>query len=273
MKLQRGDWQALICTEQGAAFSSLHWRGRDVLVPTPDGARHPGAYGAFWMLPWTNRLDGGRIAGHVMAINRAAEATAIHGLARDLPWKVISATQDHALLRQRLSFAPFDYTAQLAVTLAADGVLMEMTLRHEGAAPTPYGMGWHPWFMRSAVTSLHLNATHRANHTARGLPESLTPCAGIAADEAGLLGLDNFFAGWDGLARLTTLAGTITLTATGEFASGLQVYAPAAQPIICVEPVSHMPDAPNRPVLAAAAPMRVLARGQALHGSIRLSAA
>ncbi|MCA3416444.1 MAG: aldose epimerase, partial [Roseomonas sp.] len=109
MKLQHGDWQALICPEQGAAFASLQWRGRDVLVPTPEAARHPGAYGAFWMLPWANRLDGGRIAGHAMPINRAAEATAIHGLARDLPWEVISATLDHAVLKQRLNVAPFDY--------------------------------------------------------------------------------------------------------------------------------------------------------------------
>ncbi|MCA3387753.1 MAG: aldose epimerase [Roseomonas sp.] len=273
MKLQRGDWQALICPEQGAAFSRLQWRGRDVLVPTPEGARHPGAYGAFWMLPWANRLDGGRIAGHVMPINRAAEGTAIHGLARDLPWEVISATADHGVLQQRLNVPPFDYTARLAVTLDADGLLMEMTLRHEGAAPAPYGMGWHPWFIRGAATFLHLNATKRANHAERGLPESFTPCTGIVADEAGLIGLDNFFAGWDGVARLGTPAGTITLTATGDFASGLQVYAPAAQPIICVEPVSHMPDAPNRPALATAAPMRVLAQGQALHGTIRLSAA
>ncbi|MFM7418248.1 MAG: aldose epimerase, partial [Alphaproteobacteria bacterium] len=110
-------------------------------------------------------------------------------------------------------------------------------------------------------------------HNARGLPESLSPCAGIAADEAGLIGLDNFFAGWDGAARLTTPAGNLMLTATGDFATGVQVYAPAASPIICVEPVSHMPDAPNRPALATAAPMRVLAQGQALHGTIRLTAA
>jgi aldose 1-epimerase len=273
MKLQQGDWQALICPEQGAAFSSLQWRERDVLVRTPEGARHPGAYGAFWMLPWANRLDGGRIAGHAMPINRAAEGTAIHGLARDLPWEVITATADHAVLQQRLTFAPFNYTARLAVALDADGIIMEMTLRHEGAAPTPYGMGWHPWFIRSVATSLHLNATQRAFHDARGLPQSFIPCTGIAADEAGLIGLDNFFAGWDGVARLVTPAGIITFTATGDFASGVQVYAPAAQPIICVEPVSHMPDAPNRPALAAAAPMRVLAQGQSLHGTIRLTAA
>jgi aldose 1-epimerase len=273
MKLQHGDWQALICPEQGAAFSSLQWRGRDVLVPRPEGARHPGAHGAFWMLPWANRLDGGRIAGHAMPINRAVEGTAIHGLARDLPWEVVRATPDYAVLQQRLNFPPFDYTAQLAVTLAADNLLMEMTLRHEGAAPAPYGMGWHPWFMRSAATSLHLNATQRAKHSARGLPESFTPCAGIAADAAGLIGLDNFFAVWDGVARLAAPAGTVTINATGDFAAGVQVYAPAAQAVICVEPVSHMPDAPNRPALAAAAPMRVLARGQSLHGTIRLSAA
>jgi len=273
MKLRYGDWQALICTEQGAAFSRLQWRGRDVLVPTPEGARHPGAYGAFWMLPWANRLDGGRIADHVMLINRAAEGTVIHGLARNLPWEVISAATNQAVLQQCVQLAPPDYTAQLLVALDGAGVVMEMTLRHEGAPPAPYGMGWHPWFIRGAATSLHLKATQRANHDARGLPKSFTPCDGIAADEAGLIGLDNFFTGWDGAARLRTPAGTITLSVTGDFASGVQVYAPAAQPILCVEPVSHMPDAPNRPALAAAAPIRVLAQGQALHGTIRLTAA
>jgi aldose 1-epimerase len=273
MKLHHGDWHALICPEQGAAFSILQWRGRDVLVPTPEGAHHPGSYGAFWMLPWANRLDGGRIAGQAMPINRAAEGTAIHGLARDWLWEVISAAPDQARLKQRVSVTPFCYTAQLVLSLDADGLLMEMECRHEGAAPAPYGMGWHPWFTRSAATSLHLNATQRANHTARGLPESFTPCTGIAADEAGLIGLDNFFAGWDGVARLITPAGTITLTATADFAAGVQVYAPPTQPVICVEPVSHMPDAPNRPALAAAAPMRLLAPGQSLRGTIRLTAA
>jgi aldose 1-epimerase len=208
-----------------------------------------------------------------MPINRAAEATAIHGLARDLPWEVTSAAPDQVVLRQRLTFAPFDYTARLTLSLDADGLLMEMECRHEGAAPVPYGMGWHPWFARSAETSLHLNAAQCAKHTVRGLPESLTPCTSIAADEAGLIGLDNFFACWDGVARFTIPDGTITLTVTGDFAAGVQVYAPPTQPLICVEPVSHMPDAPNRPALAAAAPMRLLAPGQSLHGTIRLTAA
>jgi aldose 1-epimerase len=63
------------------------------------------------------------------------------------------------------------------------------------------------------------------------------------------------------------------MTAKGDFAAGVQVYAPAAQPVLCVEPVSHMPDAPNRAALAAAAPMRLLAPGEALSGSIRLDTA
>jgi aldose 1-epimerase len=187
LRLQAGDWEALILPEQGAAFDALRWCGRDILVPTPVGARHPGAYGAFWMLPWANRLDGGRIAGHAMPINRPAENTAIHGLARDLPWHVQSAAPDRAVLHQYVSFAPFQYSARLTLLLDAAGLLMEMELRHEGAAPVPYGMGWHPWFARSAETSLHLNATQRATHDARGLPHSFTPCAGIAADEAGLI--------------------------------------------------------------------------------------
>lgn len=273
MKLHHGDWEALILPEQGAAFAALRWRGRDLLVPTPEGARHPGGYGAFWMLPWANRLDGGRIAGHAMPINRPVEDTAIHGLARDLPWEVITATADRAVLRQNLNFAPFDYAARLTLLLDADGLLMEMELRHEGQAPVPYGMGWHPWFLRSAETALQLKATQRASHDARGLPQHFSSCAGIATDEAGLIGLDNFFAGWDGAARLSTPGCTMTLAATGDFAAGVQVYAPAAQQVLCVEPVSHMPDAPNRAALAGIAPMRLLGPGEALAGSIRLSAA
>jgi aldose 1-epimerase len=272
LRLAAGDWEALILPEQGAAFDALRWCGRDILVPTPVGARHPGAYGAFWMLPWANRLDGGRIAGHAMPINRPAENTAIHGLARDLPWHVQSAAPDRAVLHQYVSFAPFQYSARLTLLLDAAGLLMEMELRHEGAAPVPYGMGWHPWFARSAETSLHLNATQRASHDARGLPHGFSACAGIAADEAGLIGLDNFFACWDGVARLSVPAGAVTITAKGDFAAGVQVYAPAAQPVLCVEPVSHMPDAPNRAALANAAPMRLLAQG-ALIGSIHLSGA
>ena len=273
LRLKAGDWEALIQPAPGAAFDALRWRGRDILVPIPVGARHPGAYGAFWMLPWANRLDGGRIAGHAMPINRPAENTAIHGLARDLPWQVQSAAPDRAVLFQRTTLAPFDYAARLMLLLDADGLLMKMELRHEGAAPLPYGMGWHPWFARDAETSLQLNATQRASHDARGLPDNFTPCPGIAADEAGLIGLDNFFGCWDGVGRLSVPAGAFTMTAKGDFAAGVQVYAPAAQPVLCVEPVSHMPDAPNRPALAAAAPMRVLATGQALRGTIRLTAA
>jgi aldose 1-epimerase len=43
LRLQAGDWEALILPEQGAAFAALRWRGRDILVPTPAGAHHPGA--------------------------------------------------------------------------------------------------------------------------------------------------------------------------------------------------------------------------------------
>jgi aldose 1-epimerase len=223
------------------------------------------------MLPWANRLDVGRIAGHEMPINRPMENTAIHGLARDLPWQILSAAPDHAVLHQRVTSMPFDYAARLTLVLSADGLLMEMALRHEGQAPAPYGMGWHPWFMRGAETSLHLKATQRASHDARGLPQNFTPCAGIAADEAGLIGLDNFLAGWDGVAQFAMPAGHFIMTAKGDFAAGVQVYAPPAQPVLCVEPVSHMPDAPNRAALAAAAPMHLLAPGEALSGSICLN--
>ncbi|MEY3729323.1 MAG: hypothetical protein RLZZ57_79, partial [Pseudomonadota bacterium] len=240
LRLLAGDWEALILPEQGAAFAALRWRGWDILVPTPAGALHPGAYGAFWMLPWANRLDGGQCGPHRLPVNRPDEHTAIHGFARDLPWQVEAADASHAILAQRIATAPFTYLARLMVTLSGQGLRLDMTLLHEGAAPLPYGMGWHPWFPRPAGFHLDMKATQRASHDARGLPFAFAPSPGVTGGEDRLGGLDHFFVGWDGRARLSWPDCALNLHATGDFAMGLQVYAPRDQAVICVEPVSHM---------------------------------
>ena len=272
IQLAAGEWQALILPEQGAAFHTLRWRGRDILVPAPEGARHPGAYGAFWMLPWANRLDGGQCGAHRLPVNRPEENTAIHGLARDWPWQVEAAQAGQLILTQRLEAAPFMYAARLVVSLTERAFSMAMTLRHDGATALPYGMGWHPWFPRDAGFHLALRAVQRARHDARGLPFAFDPSPGICGDEAALSGLDHFFADWDGVARLSWPGCSLILGASGDFAHGVQVYAPKDRAAICVEPVSHMPDAPHRMALAAPAPIRMLAPGEALAGSITLSA-
>ncbi|WP_137128322.1 aldose epimerase [Roseomonas sp. HF4] len=265
-------WTARIRPRDGGGLAALRFARRDVLVPAPDGTPLGGPFGAFWMIPWANRLDGGRLGGHRLPINRPQDWTAIHGLSRDRAWQVAEHAADRLLLTQQVAFGPYRYAARLDHQAGPDGFALDLAVTNTGPSAMPFGAGWHPWFPRGPATHLAFRATHRCTHDARCLPIAARPDPGLDAVEAALLGLDTHFAGWDGTARLAWPGLALAMTATGALAANLQVYAPQAAPVLCVEPSSHLPDAPNRPALAPLGPMQVLAPGETLAGRITLVA-
>jgi len=272
LRLHARDWVADLAPEDGAGMTLLRHANQDVLVPAPDGARLGGPFGAFWMIPWANRLDHGVLGDHRLPINRPADDTAIHGLSRDRPWVVDTATPDRAVLLQSVDAAPYRYDARMATTLGREGVAIGLVVTNRGAEPLPFGFGWHPWFVRPEGTRLAFRATHRCTHDARCLPVSAAPSPGLDGGEEAFLGLDTHFAGWDGVATIAWPGLRLTLAATGALATNLQVYAPPDKPVLCVEPSSHLPDAVNRPDLAPLGPMKVLAPGESLTGAVMLTA-
>ena len=266
-------WAATLLPEDGGGLAALRFRGRDVLVPAPDGARLGGPFGAFWMIPWANRMDGGRIGPHRVPVNRPEDDTAIHGLSRDLPWQVESAGPGWAVLVQHVAAGPYRYAARLSVGAGPSGFGMALEVANAGVTAMPFGIGWHPWFPRTEGVWLAFRAARRLAHDPRGLPLAAEACDGIAGGEQTLLCLDTHFTGWDGLARIAWPGLDLAMTATGALAAGLQVYAPPGPAVLCVEPSSHLPDAPNRPAaLAGLGPMRVLGTGEILTGRIDLVA-
>jgi aldose 1-epimerase len=276
-RLAAAGWSLRILPEQGAAFAWLRHGERDVLAPVPEGADpNTARAGAFWMLPWTNRLDAGRLAvdgvEHRLAITHAAENNALHGFARDLPWRVVEHGAGHAVLEQHAARGPFDYAARLAVGLGEAGLTLALEVRHDGGAPCPYGLGWHPWFVRPAATRLAFHAGQRFRRDARNLPVGTEASEGVAGEAAAWVGADTHHAGWDGVARLDLAGLALTLRAEGAWARNLQLYAPADKAVLCVEPVSHVPDVANRRQFAALGDMAVLGRGQALSARLVLSA-
>jgi aldose 1-epimerase len=274
--LEVGDWRAQALAVEGAALLSLTWRGRDIVVPVPAGeSPNRGLHSAFLMAPWTNRLDGGRIVvggtEYRMPINRPQEGNALHGFLREQAWTVEAEAADRAEFSCVLNHPPFHCSARLTVALAAEGLTLTLALTNTGAAPTPMGMGWHPFFTRPPGTRLRFAAATTFSRDARGLAQAPRPSAGLAGGEAVLVGHDTHFAGWDGLAEIAWPGGpTLVLRATGDWSRNLQIYAPAVAEVLCVEPVSHVPDAVNRPDLAVHGPMQVLAPGQALEGTATL---
>ncbi len=272
LRLHAGAWVADLAPEDGGGMTLLRHGDHDILVPAPAGARLGGPFGAFWMIPWANRLDGGRLLSHRLPINRPADNTAIHGLSRDRSWEVAEAAPDHALLTQAVDAPPYRYDARLATRLTPAALTLDLSVTNRGDGPLPFGFGWHPWFVRPPGTRLAFGATHRCTHDARCLPVSAAASDGLDGGEEAFLGLDTHFAGWDGRATITWPELTLTMATTGALATNLQVYAPPDKAVLCVEPSSHLPDAPNRPDLAVLGPLALLAPGQSLTGIITLTA-
>jgi aldose 1-epimerase len=274
--IRAGDALATILPEKGAAFTRLEAAGHAILRPTPDGADpNRGFHGSFLMAPWTNRLDGGRIevAGtlHRMPVNRPEEGTAIHGFLREMAWDVVDSAPDRLVLERGFDRAPFTGRARLAARIAPDHLALDVALTNDGSVPTPMGFGWHPYFERPAGTRFAAAARIAFGRDPRNLPIAPRPSAGLQGSDGTLDGLDGHFAGWDGAARLDWPDGRwMTMHATGAWSRNLHFYAPRGGGAIAIEPVSHAPDAPNRPFAAAHGAMHVLAPGDSLAGSLMI---
>lgn len=279
--LEGGGWTASLSPEAGGAVASLAFRGRDVLVPLPLGADPNSSFcGAFVMAPWANRLDRGvlPVAGveYRVPINRPSDETAIHGLARDRPWAVRHATASRAALVQEFDGEaiglPWRYSARMEFGLGETGVELALGISNEAPVPFPFGLGWHPFFARPPGTRLAFRAETLFARDARCLPVAERPTSGVDGGEDAFEGLDTHFAGWDGRAEIDRPDLRLSLAAAGAWAANLQVFAPAGGNVLCVEPVSHVPDAPNRPAFAARGPMAMLPPGGALEARLGISA-
>jgi aldose 1-epimerase len=274
LRLRAGDWSAVLLPEQGAGFARHEHAGVAVLAPLPPDA-DPNATpaGAFWMIPWTNRMAGGALApGWQLPVNKAGENTAIHGLSRDRPWQVVGASETQVRLVQTVMVPPYAYRVGLTVRLAADGLRLAAIVTNVGAEEAPVGLGWHPWFARREGQRVSFVAESRLISDAKLLPVGAVASPGCAhVDVASLIGTDAHFTGWDGRFLLEDAALRLEMRAGGAWARNLQLYVPPHAPAICLEPVSHIPNAPNCPALAPLGPLRPLAPGASRCAWLRLA--
>ena len=271
----------------GGTLLAATWRhpqGHEVplLVPLADPAAGMGA-GSFLMAPFVNRIADGRFAfagqDHLIPVNRPAEGMAIHGTVRDRVWRLDAAGPGHATMSVTVDdFGPWRFTLHQHVTLSPDGITVALDLRNDGNDILPFGMGLHPWFPRPAGTTLTLAAGGAYARDGRGLPLPATmPVPGLTAASVALDSLpplDSCLAGWTPRRAVIGWPGqgtALTLTATGALRH-LHLYLPAGRPVFCAEPVSHLPDAVNRPELGPDAAMTPLAPGATLSGAMILAA-
>lgn len=280
--LEGHGWRARLSPEHGAGLTALDWRGPGGWLPVLAPPSAPGAQdgGCFVMAPFANRIADGRFAfagrDYQIPLNRPEEGMAIHGCARDRAWQVIEAGPTAARLALHLDdpALPWRFDLVQQVTLTSEGVTIALTITNRGTEPMPFGFGLHPWFVKSADTTLTFTTAALHRRDPRGLPlPEVEPQPALAPDSPRPLAqvpwLDGCATGWSPRVACITGGGMrISLRATGALRH-LHVYVPDTRPVFCAEPVSHLPDAINRPGLPA---MDNLPPGGALSGAMSLSA-
>lgn len=228
------------------------------------------------LIPWSNRISGGgfHVGGRFvpLAPNWPGEPYPLHGNGFLARWDVAAHDESSAELALD-SDGPgaFRYAARLRYWLEDGALGMRLTARHRGQTPMPYGLGFHPWLVRTAATTLQATARAVWLEDSRYLPQRVAPVRErpdwdfVRPRELPPTWINNAFIGWDGRAivRWPERRAALAIDARGPAGatSALSVYllySPGAQAdFFCFEPVSHPVDAhnlPGRPGLFLLAP-------------------
>lgn len=223
------------------------------------------------LVPWSNRISGGGFEQdgvfHPLAPNRAGETCPIHGEGWLQAWDVVAHDERQIELRldsRHFMGSPYDYIATQRYQLLPDGIEQTLSVTHRGEAALPYGLGQHPWLLRTPGTRVQarvggvwLSHPDRLPRAHAAVPPDWDLSAGIEAH--GPL-IDNAFTGWDGTARIEWPESGWALTVEDTTPTGdgcLLLFRPDSGPSFCVEPVSHPIDAvhlPGRPGLRQLGP-------------------
>ena len=291
LELRAGDTRAVLAPEVGATIvrywsegkaGPLHW-----LRPGPLGGgtpRRPGEMGCYPLVPYSNRIRNGkfRFGGREIALplNFGDHPHSIHGQGWQSSWSAVSHTESEAALEYRHApdAWPWEYRARMNFRLAPQRLSVTLSLENLSTSPMPAGLGFHPYYPRTPLTSLTADVEQVWLTDQEVMPvrrEAPPPewdlRKGLRVESAVM---DNGFTGWKRKAVVDWPEEKRRLTLTG--GDGLEflvVYTPKGRANFCAEPVSHCTDAFNRAEAGERdTGMRVLAPGEGWTVEIGLQA-
>jgi aldose 1-epimerase len=274
----------------GGALTRYDWllglnsQRTPILRPwSPKGSETPDPFSlaSNVMVPWCNRIGGKgfMFEGRYYPINPnlASEPFAIHGDGFSSVWTVtqLQSTKVQMILESS-TLAAFEYKAQLTYELNSGALCMTLAVTNCADRAAPYGIGFHPWFARRHDTQLQFDSEFYWTESKDFLPlnrkvfstsnvrdfRAMRPVPDTWTNTA--------YEGWNQEASVYTpsLETAIHIKAS-ESLDNLMVYSPnASADFLCVEPMSHIPNAHSMSGLTKGAELNRLATGQILEGSM-----
>lgn len=246
----------------------------------PDDTVHPFQLSNILLAPFSGRISGGGFfigdQFHAIAPNLPGEKLPIHGSGFNAPWQVTGRRDSEIVLSlPNSTIGPFRFDAEVCYRLDGSALHMEMSVTNRAGMPLPYGIGFHPWFVRDTDTRLTAKAKtawlEGADHLAAGsVAMADRPDMDFSKQRRLPVGwLLHWVDGWDGRARIEWPERKLAVEITASENLGTYVlYSPAGDAdFVCFEPVSHPVDAFNLPGGPEAHGLRMLASGEMLHAT------
>jgi galactose mutarotase-like enzyme len=275
-----GSTRASFVPDFGGAATSIIMPGlegpRELLFNSPEVLGWPFCFPVCGRLEYQEQLNRYVYNQHIYELP-------IHGFAAHLPWRVKSADQHHLRLtlrdnEQTRAVYPFHFNVELWYEISHRNLFCRQIYTNHGDRPMPYYAGFHPYFLtpppRSGKEKVILNFRPERRMLYN---ERLTHIIG----EQDLFNLPISVADPQIHEQLLQLGeerechlqfpngDLLNLAAEGVEDKNLfpyiQIYSPADQPFICIEPWMGYPNALNK-----GEGVRWLAPGQSEHGVLRL---
>jgi len=256
-QLSSAGWALTLLPALGGAIGALTYKDEDILRSTADGETDPLQSACFPLVPYANRIAGGRFSfggrDITLPLNFGDHPNTLHGFGWQRPWDVIEAGPDRARLTHVHDGGdgwPWRYRAEQLFELGEGGLSVILTLTNASRETMPAGIGLHPYFAIPPGTRLRLNAARVWLTDDVQIPSEAVDAsyfgdwaAKASISDAGFI--DYSYEQWDGIATLDRGDHVVRLTADG--ARDLHLFHPEGERFCCLEPVSHLPDAFNQP--------------------------
>lgn len=263
--------KAVICPEVGASIHSLCYKlnGQwvDIMRPTPQEAvdqKKPGLFSSFHLLPYSNRIENGVLnyKGKVYNLHiNNTDGHTIHGVARDLPWKLVYCNDEEMQLSLNSKDFdnvnwPWDFSGRLTFTVKDNQFTMGISIKNESDETMPAGFGSHPYFSKKLtdkddklmvklpLKGLYPGDTPIPTGKWIPIPEELDFSTERAFDES--VFVDNCFRASQGSSVVKWLNSGVTMTMDADpIYENIIFYTPKGETFFAIEPVTNCNNAFN----------------------------
>jgi aldose 1-epimerase len=282
LSLQYEDLYLVLAPACGGSIVSADKAGQPLLRPASDEAVASNdvlGMACFPLVPYSNRIAQGRFVFEGRAVtlppNMGDHPHSIHGTGWRGEWVVDNADETHATLsfEETAGGWPWAFRAWQTFSLDAEGFSVTLGVRNNASDRMPVGLGLHPYFPRDQQTRLHALFGGEWQHE-NDLPvrwdRRAEPVDWWQGRPVSSRLVDTAYTGRRGDLSIEWPGHRFRLDIRPDdlFAHTV-VYVPPGEDYFCVEPVSHMPNAINRPEPASVTGLRVMEPGETLQGVIR----